>query len=289
MSIAILRAGEQGELDAFLAGHARASMYLRSALQHGAAPVNFAVERHAGVIVGAAGHLASAMMALQAPEHAGQLASAVLRATGRPLAGLLGPLDQVQGARRSFGLDAADLIKDTAEDLFALALANMRLPATLVSERLRCRIATASDAALLAEWRMAFRREALGDVEGEGLVRASHADIARLLPEGNLFLLESEQALALACCSFNARLPGIVQIGNVWTPPMLRGKGYARCVVAGALAIAQRAGVHEAVLSTGRTNLAAQAAYRSLGFAQVGDYATLSLSPWQRKRGIRSI
>ena len=280
-----LQAGQEAELDAFLAGHARASMYLRSALSDGAAPDNFAVARRDGKIAGAAGQLASGMMALQAALGAGALAGAVLRATGRRLAGSLGPFEQVQAARREIGLDAADLIKDTHEDLFALALRDLRRPAVLASEQVFCRLARPGDAELLIAWRIAFRRAALNDVEGEGLLTASRSDIANLLPAGSLFVLESDRPLA--CCSFNARLPDIVQIGNVWTPPSLRGQGYGRAVVAGALAIAQQGGVRDAVLTTGRQNLPAQAAYRSLGFALAGDYATATLSPLQRNTGFK--
>ncbi|MES3023373.1 MAG: hypothetical protein V4857_17555 [Pseudomonadota bacterium] len=50
-------------------------------------------------------------------------------------------------------------------------------------------------------------------------------------------------------------------------------------MVAGALTIAGKAGVLGASLSTGRGNAAAQAAYLSLGFALVGDYATATIAP----------
>jgi predicted GNAT family acetyltransferase len=116
----------------------------------------------------------------------------------------------------------------------------------------------------------------MGDVDGAQLERTSLADITALLPGGSLFILEGPGPLS--CCSFNARLPDMVQIGNVWTPPALRGNGYARAVVAGALEIAKNSGISAAVLSTGRKNIAAQAAYRSIGFELVGDYATVRLA-----------
>jgi ribosomal protein S18 acetylase RimI-like enzyme len=50
-------------------------------------------------------------------------------------------------------------------------------------------------------------------------------------------------------------------------------------VVAGRPAIAAQSGVTEAVLSTGRKNVAAQAAYRGIGFKLVGDYAIAILPP----------
>ena len=160
----------------------------------------------------------------------------------------------------------------------------MREPPILAEKKVTCRVAGEADFDHLVAWRVAFRQAALGDVEGEHLEKTSRADIAALLPAGSLFILEAHgRAPALheplACCSFNARLPDVVQIGNVWTPPQLRGNGYARAVVAGTLGIAGKTGVVAATLSTGRKNVAAQAAYRSLGFELVGDYAVATISP----------
>ncbi|MES2901336.1 MAG: GNAT family N-acetyltransferase [Pseudomonadota bacterium] len=282
-STALLRAGEQTELDTFLAAHANGSMYLRAALHNGAALNNFAVAREAGRIVGAAGQLSSGMIALQTATDAAVLVRTVLQASSRPLAGFLGPYAQVMAARRDMALAASDFIKDTHEDLFALNLELLRLPALLQASPLACRLARRDESAQLVAWRAAFRREALHDVEGEGLLAASRADIAGLQIAGNLFVLEVQKQL-VACCSFNARLPEIVQIGNVWTPSALRGKGYGRAVVAGALALARRGAVQQAVLSTGCHNLAAQAAYRAIGFVRVGDYASAILSPLPRRK-----
>jgi predicted GNAT family acetyltransferase len=80
---------------------------------------------------------------------------------------------------------------------------------------------------------------------------------------------------AVSTCCFNARLPDMVQLGNVWTPPELRGRGFARAAVAGALLLARRHDVAEAILFTGDGNHAAQRAYAALGFQRIGDYAIL--------------
>lgn len=269
-------AQDDAELDAFLALHAHSAMYLRAELRRTAARSHFAVAREQGRIIGAAAQAASGMLLLQAPVHAGALAAAVLRGSGRRLAGFFGPAPQVQAARHALALGATPFLKDTQEDLFALTLAALRRPPLLDGISVRCRVAVDADAALLVAWRAAFRQAALNEMPGAQLERTSGADIAALLPAGSLFILEGDAPLA--CCSFNARLPDMVQIGNVWTPPALRGKGYGRAVVAGALAMAARNGVRSAVLSTGRGNVAAQTAYRALGFQCVGDYATATIA-----------
>ncbi len=197
-SVALLRAGEQAELDVFLAGHANGSMYLRAALHDGAAVHNFAVAREAGSIVGAAGQLSSGMIALQTKTDAAVLARTVLRASARPLAGFLGPHAQVMAARRDMALAASEFIKDTQEDLFALDLNLLRLPAIVQASPWSYRLARQDETAQLVAWRAAFRREALHDVEGEGLLAASRTDIAALGAARNLFVLESEGQL-VAC------------------------------------------------------------------------------------------
>jgi predicted GNAT family acetyltransferase len=63
-------------------------------------------------------------------------------------------------------------------------------------------------------------------------------------------------------------------VGGVWTPPELRGQGFARAVVAGQLMILAREGVRRGVLFTGEDNITAQRAYRALGFAELGPWGT---------------
>ena len=79
-----------------------------------------------------------------------------------------------------------------------------------------------------------------------------------------------EQGAPVAYSAFNARLPEIVQVGGVWTPPDRRGRGYARAVVAGSLLEARAEGVRRAVLFT--SNPMARRAYEALGFRKIGEY-----------------
>ncbi len=70
----------------------------------------------------------------------------------------------------------------------------------------------------------------------------------------------------VAYAAYNAALPTCVQIGGVWTPPLLRSRGYARAAVAGALLAARERGVPRSVLFTEEDNHPAKAAYRALGY-----------------------
>jgi predicted GNAT family acetyltransferase len=110
------------------------------------------------------------------------------------------------------------------------------------------------------------------------LREASRDDVVLHHDRGTDWLLLSN-GTPVSYSVFNAVLPDIVQIGGVWTPPELRGHGYARCVVAGSLLAARAQGVERAVLFADPVNEAARRAYRSLGFRVVGDYGLVLLVP----------
>ena len=95
---------------------------------------------------------------------------------------------------------------------------------------------------------------------------------------GEIWLLE-EAGRPVSTTGFNATLDEAVQVGGVWTPPRLRGRGYARAAVAASLLEARSAGVRRSVLFTGPENLPAQKAYEALGFRQVGSYRLVLLRP----------
>jgi GNAT superfamily N-acetyltransferase len=63
----------------------------------------------------------------------------------------------------------------------------------------------------------------------------------------------------------------IVQLGGIYTPPPLRGRGFAKAAVAASLIIARERGAARAVLFT--DNPSAVRTYEALGFRRVGDYS----------------
>jgi predicted GNAT family acetyltransferase len=92
----------------------------------------------------------------------------------------------------------------------------------------------------------------------------------RLLRDRRSHWLLTDGDRPVSYANFNARLPDIVQVGGVWTPPGLRGLGYGGAVVAGSLLAARQAGVTRAVLFAERED--AKRAYRRIGFRTVGEY-----------------
>jgi predicted GNAT family acetyltransferase len=78
----------------------------------------------------------------------------------------------------------------------------------------------------------------------------------------------------VAMTGFNAQIPGIAQVGGVFTPRELRGRGYARRVVAGSL-IDSRGEIERAILFT--PNPAAARAYEAIGFRRTSSFALVIL------------
>jgi ribosomal protein S18 acetylase RimI-like enzyme len=284
LEIRPLGLGDELALEAFLKGHADSSMFLRSnaraaGLEYEGKPLQadyvaaFAGER----IVGVAAHCWNGMVLLQAPR--GDQLAAVARAavahSGRAVTGISGPAEQVAAARTALELDARPAPKFGREELFALGLPDLVVPAPLADGRWTSRPPRHDELDLVTGWRVDFMVEALHRAAGAGLRDEAAAEV-RMLHERKLDWLLLDAGRPVAFSAFNAALPDIVQVGGVWTPPELRGRSYGRAVVAGSLLDARARGVTRAVLFAERED--AKRAYRGLGFSIVGEYGLLLFS-----------
>jgi len=277
--IRILGAGDEDRLDRFLMRHADSSLFLRSNLRVAglvdrgqALQGTYAAALRHGEIVAVAGHFWNENLILQAPEYATELATAAARASRRRVGGLIGPHEQVLTARRGLGLMGRATYIAEREILYAMPLAQLSPPAALLDGRVACRNGRPEDVALLTDWRQHYGAETAGEIETEPVRRRNRETIERYVANGEQWVLEAA-GTPVAASTFNARLADTVQIGGVWTPPALRGRGYARAVVGGSLLAARARGTSRAVLFTPERNLPAQRAYESLGFRPIGDYA----------------
>jgi ribosomal protein S18 acetylase RimI-like enzyme len=281
----LLGPGDEAALDTFLARAADTSMFLRSnahaaGLVDRGAPMQgtYVGAFEAGRLAAVVAHCWNGVLLVQAATHAGRLAREAVHRSGRAICGLSGPWEQVAAVRVALGLDRIRASKVSREDLYALNLVDLIVPQALESGALRCRHPMPSEVDLLVAWRVTFCVEALGTEDGPDLRHSARAEID-LLRERDADWVLVDGATPVSYSSFNAMLSDIVQVGGVWTPPELRGRGYGRAVVAGSLLAARRAGVRRAVLFTDPRNPAARTAYRALGFRIVGDYGLVLLPP----------
>jgi uncharacterized protein len=280
-----LRPGDEAALDPFLARHADSSMFLRSnaraaGLVDRGQPLQgtYVAAFEHGEIVAVAAHCWNEMVLVQAPVYVEAVVTEAVRRSGRSVAGFSGPWRQVVAAREALGLGDAPAIKDSREDLYSLDLRDLLVPSALAAGKVRCRHSEDRELDLLVEWRVAFSVEALGAPDDPELREASRDNVLlHHARHSDWVLLDGDTPVSYSV--FSAMLPQIVQVGGVWTPPALRGRGYGRSVVAGSLLAAREQGVERAVLFADPLNPAAKRAYLALGFRIVGDYGLVLLRP----------
>ncbi|MBD2517828.1 GNAT family N-acetyltransferase [Nostoc sp. FACHB-973] len=276
-TLKVLQPGDEPLLEAFLSEHADTSMFLRSnwraagLVDQGARFQGTYIAAYINeAIVAVAAHFWNGMVIVQAPVHLAEVVQVAVTESGHPIAGISGPAAQVEATKSVLGLSNRLTQLDESEILFSLTLADLQIPPALAAKEVQCRLPHADELELLSEWCAAYNIEALGQTETPNLRPACRQVIeARQATSMHWILLAENTPVSYS--AFNASLPDIVQIGGVWTPPALRGKGYAKSVVAGSLLEVRSHGVKRAILFTSQDNQAAQAVYRGIGFLPTGE------------------
>lgn len=279
--ITIATAADRAAIEAYLATRSDSCMLMRSNLREAGMAwtppagerlqAQYAIARRGDAVIGVAGHGWNGNLLLQADALAGELAVAAVQHSGRRVAGLLAPAEQAAEARAALGLVGAPTIADHDETLMALSLDRMIVPAALRDGTVTGRRAAPRDRDQLIAWRVAYNEETgleAGAAAEARIAEGMTGSLAGARPR--LWVIEHAGA-PVAMCAHSAVLPDSVQIGGVFTPPALRGRGHARAVVAASLLDAQRDGAVRAILFTPRPD--AIAAYRAVGFAPIGRYA----------------
>jgi predicted GNAT family acetyltransferase len=237
---------------------------------------SYAAAFEEGQIVGVAAHYWNGNLILQALDHLKMVWPAAVQASQRSIRGAIGPAGQVEAVKVALDIRPDQIQVDEQEGLYSLALSQLIEPEALRLDRVQARRIEARDLDLVTEWRIAYSLETLGAKDTPELRAQCRGTMERSLAEGWTWVLE-EGGQPVACTSFNTAIPEAVQVGGVWTPPELRGRGYARCVVAASLLEARKEGAQQAILFTGETNFPAQKAYLALGFRLIGDYRIMLL------------
>jgi len=279
----VLQPGDEAVLEAFLVPRIASSMFLLGNMRHsglidGGKPYQgtyvaaFEGQRITSVVA----HYWNGNLVTQAPVHLGELWPAAVQTSGREIRGVLGPDEQVSALKDELHIHADDVQMDESENLYRLDLDQLIVPQPLSQGRVVGRRIEPRDLDVVSEYSSRFCIEALGDEDNADLRVQCRASMERHMQEGTAWILELD-GVPVSTSAFNTATKEAVQIGGVWTPPELRGRGYARAVVAASLLDARADGARLAVLFTGRKNVAAQKAYQALGFGHIGDYRILLL------------
>lgn len=267
-----------GMLNRFLMERAESSLVLLANVRAGGLEDRgetfqgtYAASVERGKITGVAAHYWNGMVFLQADSDAPGLFHAAVAASGRACTGIAGPYDQVQQVLPELLRTRPQPAMNGRETLFSLSLGDLEIPALLQSGEVTCRHPSDDEVTDVTGMRIAFMREYLGrnlegplEEEAREMVAYQHRTKAH-------WVLETDGTV-VATTAFNASIPGMVQVGGVYTLPKCRNRGYGRTVVAGSLLDAKAGGVKKAILFTGMNMEAAQRMYQALGFRPIGDY-----------------
>ncbi|MFD5542236.1 GNAT family N-acetyltransferase [Streptomyces sp. NPDC127079] len=132
----------------------------------------------------------------------------------------------------------------------------------------RARVAGEADRELLIRWYDGFVADAGLPGGGGG---GDWADFR--LSYGGVTLWETPDGTPVSMAGVTPTVAGQARIGPVYTPPELRGRGYAGAVTARVSRAALAAGVGELLLFTDLANPTSNALYQRIGYRRVADWA----------------
>jgi predicted GNAT family acetyltransferase len=137
----------------------------------------------------------------------------------------------------------------------------------------RLRVAVEDDFDLVVQWLFEFDKEALGDSD------RANAEVAarRLMSERAVYLWEDGEPVCMAVV--NRPTGNGAAIGGVYTPPPLRGMGYATSCVAGLSRLLLDSGKQFCVLFTDLANPTSNSIYPKIGYAPVCDFTLYRFKP----------
>jgi len=224
-------------------------------------PPDFLVARSSGRVVLAAVRTPPYNLVLSEvdePVAVGALADAV---ADLDLPGVVGPKDHAASFAEHWCRPTGRRpVLAMAERIFRLTTVR---PPRMPSGRLR--VAGPRDRAIVIDWVESFMREALPSDNPP----LDHRLVDRRIALGGIYLWDDDGPVSLA--SAHSRTPHGIRIGPVYTPPGLRGRGYASACVAGVSQAQLDAGLRFVFLFTDLANPTANHIYQEIGFEPVRD------------------
>ncbi|HZN18033.1 MAG TPA: GNAT family N-acetyltransferase [Micromonosporaceae bacterium] len=204
----------------------------------------------------------------QAPDDAVTALAAMLAAAGRRLPAVNSTVAVAQ-------LFAAEWRRHTAVTTEAGRRSRLYRLGTLVPPGPavpgRSRVASEADRDLLLDWHEAFGREV-----GEASPTIA-GQVDDRLGYGGLTLWEAHGA-PVAMAGRTRQLAGVVRVAPVYTPAVLRGRGYGGAVTAAVSQAALDMGASAVVLFTDLANPTSNALYTRLGYRPVQDQVMLAFT-----------
>ncbi|HZO61805.1 MAG TPA: GNAT family N-acetyltransferase [Gaiellaceae bacterium] len=140
------------------------------------------------------------------------------------------------------------------------------------------RPATSGDEALLVEWMVAFGEEVLDETD-PGRLEARATVEHRLESSDGGFELWVDGGEVVSVSGWGGPTPNGIRIGPVYTPPALRGRGYATALVAGLSQRLLDGGRQFCFLYTDLANPTSNAIYERIGYVKVCEASMVAFDP----------
>ncbi|GAA2764773.1 GNAT family N-acetyltransferase [Streptomyces paradoxus] len=131
----------------------------------------------------------------------------------------------------------------------------------------RPRVAVESDRERLRRWHDEFSESV-----GLGTVRHSAEWADARIDSGGITFWEAPDGTPVAMAGTSPRVAGQVRVTTVYTPPHLRGRGYAGAATAEVSRAALAAGADEVLLFTDLSNPTSNGLYQRIGYRPVADF-----------------
>lgn len=211
-------------------------------------------------ICGVFGFTNGGYMMCQIPELSTELANQCLaKLSGRHFVGITGDATQVTAFKQAMNFPDDAWLVDMVEPLYSLETSLIRKDTTHIRRPVE------DDLPLLAQWFGQYERDTgLIQINSDTLQKARDAvDLGQVR-----LLIEGYGPTAMT--GLNARYGNTVQVGGVYVPAALRGKGRAGRVVAAHLAELKGLGIDRAILFS--ASQSAARAYEKIGFGHIGEY-----------------
>jgi GNAT superfamily N-acetyltransferase len=221
-----------------------------------------------GDAVGAALRTPPYNLVLARPREPGAL-DALVAAIDDDLPGAVGALPEVEEFATAWSAKrGAKARRRMSQGVFALERV---IPASAVPGAMRD--ADDDDRALLLEWLRAFGVEALRDEEPDEERLTGFVDHRLRSSNAGLVLWHDDGPVSMA--GFGGRTPNGIRVGPVYTPPELRGRGYASALVAELSTTLLQRRHRFCFLYTDLANPTSNRIYERIGYERVCDSAEI--------------
>ena len=228
----------------------------------------------AGTVVGAALQTPphNLVLAQPAAEGANDLLADAIGSAGIQLPGVVGGLPEAE----DFATAWCARTGDTARRVMGQGIYSLIEVLPVLAAAGTPRTATPDDLELVAGWIQDFQDEVVPDaLRSDPTERRRRLGTMLASDEEGIWLWEAEgQVVSLS--GFGGPTPNGIRIGPVYTPPGLRGRGYATTLVADLSRRQLASGQRFCFLHTDLANPTSNAIYRRIGYQRVCDSVVLA-------------